>query len=225
MPPSWADQPAPACNTTLDAVSPAAGMVIKGWLLCAKASPGRQRQTSLNRVGTDNSQFCCGAATDRLGAARTGDANSDVRHCVAIIYIASCARLIRAGGVKHLNFGNYSTSQSRARARRSRRNCAFRLSSRSTLCHFGSIGSLRKFCFLRACRMIPVDASARPLPAFGGWDGGLPGSESGGRQIGQALAAGLWLSTARRDLKICQKSFDFEHSCFPQKGKEENGAE
>ena len=44
---------------------------------------------------------------------------------------------------------NYSASQSRARARRSRRNCAFRLSSRSTLCHFGSIGNLRKFCFLR----------------------------------------------------------------------------
>ena len=83
-------------------------MVIKGWLLCAKASPGRRRQTALNRAGADNLQFCCGAATDGPVATRAGGGRSDASHCVAIVYIAVYARLVRAGGIKHLNFGNYS---------------------------------------------------------------------------------------------------------------------
>ena len=83
-------------------------MVIKGWLLCAKASPGRRRQTSLNRVGADNFQFCCGAATDGPVATRAGGGRSDASHCVAIVYIAAYASFIRAGGVKHLNFCNCS---------------------------------------------------------------------------------------------------------------------
>ena len=40
-------------------------------------------------------------------------------------------------------------------------------------------------------------------------------------QSGQTVAAGPWLSTGCGRLKTIQKSFDFEHGSFPQRGKEQ----
>ena len=88
-------------------------MVIKGWLLCAKAIRSRRWKASLNRVGGDNLQFCCGAATDRLEAVREDVGDSGSRRRFAIIYIAACARFIWAMGLLH-NSGVPQSRQSYA---------------------------------------------------------------------------------------------------------------